>query len=106
MLTHFVFELSQNLYFVGLVLTYALWGVILKLRETRALLVQLILSLVVYFSACAASHAVSTLRPSVYSYVSLLLPIMGPLLPLPSPHPTCPSPHPALPPPPSPSVRP
>jgi len=48
MLTHFVYELSQNLYFIGLVLTYALWGVILKLRETRALLVQLVLSLGVY----------------------------------------------------------
>jgi hypothetical protein len=82
MLTHFVFALSQNLYFVGLVLTYALWGVILKLRETRALLVQLVLSLGVYFSAYAASYAISNLRPTLYSYVSLLLPIMGCLLPL------------------------
>jgi len=32
MLTGFVYELSQNLYFVGLVLTYVLWGAILKLR--------------------------------------------------------------------------
>ncbi len=82
MLTHFVFELSQNLYFVGLVLTYALWGVILKLRETRALVVQLVLSLGVYFSAYAASYAISNLRPSLYSYVCLLLPLMGCLLPL------------------------
>jgi hypothetical protein len=82
MLTHFVFQLSQNLYFVGLVLTYALWGAILKLRETRALLVQLVLSLGVYFSAYAASYAISNLRPSLYSYVSLLFPIMGCLLPL------------------------
>src|SRR6266704_1950520 len=44
MLTHFAFELSQNLYFVGMVLTYVLWGAILKLRETRALLVQFVLS--------------------------------------------------------------
>ena len=36
LLSHFVFELSQNLYFVGLILTYVLWGAILKLRETRA----------------------------------------------------------------------
>src|SRR5260370_39556614 len=82
MLTHFAFELSQNLYFVGLVLTYALWGVILKLRETRALLVQVVLSLGVYFSAYAASYAISNLHPSLYSYVSLMLPIMGCLLPL------------------------
>jgi hypothetical protein len=82
MLTHFVFELSQNLYFVGLVLTYALWGVILKLRETRVLLVQFVLSLGVYFSAYAASYAISNLRPSIYPYISLLLPIVGCLLPL------------------------
>jgi hypothetical protein len=82
LLTHFVFELSQNLYFVGLVLTYALWGAILKLRETRALLVQLVLSLGVYFSAYAASYAISNLRPNLYSYVYLLFPVMGCLLPL------------------------
>jgi hypothetical protein len=82
MLTYFVFELSQNLYFVGLVLTYALWAAILKLRETRALLVQFVLSLGVYFSAYAASYAISNLRPDLYSYVYRLFPLMGCLLPL------------------------
>src|SRR5260370_39001052 len=82
MLTHFAFELSQNLYFIGLVLTYALWGAILKLRETRVLLVQLVLSLGVYFSAYAASYAISNLRPNLFSYVYLLVPIIGCLLPL------------------------
>jgi len=82
MLTHFVFELSQNLYFIGLVLTYALWGVILKLRETRALLVQLVLSLGVYFSAYAASYAVSNLRPDLFSHMVYLFPVIGCLLPL------------------------
>src|SRR5947209_658908 len=32
--THFAYELSQNLYFVGLILTYLLWAFILKVRET------------------------------------------------------------------------
>jgi hypothetical protein len=82
MLTHFAFELSQNLYFIGLVLTYALWGAILKLRETRVLLVQLVLSLGVYFSAYAASYAISNLHPNLFSYVYLLVPIIGCLLPL------------------------
>jgi len=80
--THFVFELSQNLYFVGLVLTYVLWGAILKLRETRALLVQLVLSLGVYFSAYAASYAISNLRPNLFDYVSFIVPVIGCLLPL------------------------
>jgi|SRR5579863_5962150 len=82
MLTHFAFELSQNLYFVGLVLTYVLWGAILKLRETRALLVQLVLSLGIYFSAFAATYAVSNLNPTLYSYIHYLLPVFGCLLPM------------------------
>lgn len=81
-LTHFAFELSQNLYFVGLVLTYVLWGAILKLRETRALLVQLVLSLGVYFSAYAASYAISNLHPNLFSYIYMLVPVIGCLLPL------------------------
>src|ERR1700745_1112596 len=39
--TRFALELSQNLYFVGLVLTYLLWGAVLKLHETRPRLVQM-----------------------------------------------------------------
>jgi hypothetical protein len=81
-LTYFAFELSQNLYFVGLVLTYALWAAVLKMRETRALLVQLVLSLGIYFSAYAASYALSNLHPNYYSYVSHLVPLIGCLLPL------------------------
>jgi hypothetical protein len=82
MLTHFAFELSQNLYFVGLVLTYVLWGAILKLRETRALLVQLVLSMGIYFSAFAASYAISNLNPTLFSYIHYLVPVIGCLLPM------------------------
>ena len=53
----FVIELSQNLYFVGVVLTYMLWGTILKLKETRARLVQFVLALGVYFSGSAVAYA-------------------------------------------------
>jgi hypothetical protein len=81
--TYFAFELSQNLYFVGLVLTYALWATILKMRESRTLLVQLVLSLGVYFSACAAVYALSNLYPHLYSASAVVIePIMGCLLPL------------------------
>jgi hypothetical protein len=82
MLTYFAFELSQNLYFVGLVLTFVLWGAILKLRETRALLVQLVLSLGIYFSAFAASYSLSNLIPNIFSHMVYLVPAMGCLLPL------------------------
>jgi len=67
--THFVIELSQNLHFVGAVLTYVLWSAVKTLRETRTQLIQLILSLGVYFSAFAASFALTVLYPnSPYSW--------------------------------------
>jgi len=79
--TSFALELSQNLYFVGLVLTYILWGAVLKLRETRTRLVQFILALGVYFSAYAASFALANLA-NRWSILQLLAPSMGCLLPL------------------------
>jgi len=79
--TTFAYELSQNLYFVGLVLTYILWGAILKLRETRTRLVQFVLALGIYFSAYAASYALVNLAAK-YSVVFFLGPIVGCLLPL------------------------
>jgi len=81
-LTHFVFELSQNLYFVGVVLTYVLWAAILKLRETRTRLIQLVLSLGIYFSLLAANYAVRNLYPQFGSVVAPLAPIVGTFLPL------------------------
>jgi hypothetical protein len=82
LLTRFVVELSQNLYFVGLVLTYVLWGAILKLRETRAQLVQLVLSLGIYFSLFAANYAIRNLYPAASGVAISLLQFLGCFLPL------------------------
>jgi len=82
MLTHFVVELSQNLYFVGLVLTYLLWAAIMKMRETRAQLIQLVLSLGVYFSLFAATYALRNLYPSMSSVCISLLQMFGFVLPV------------------------
>lgn len=79
--TDFAYELSQNLYFVGLVLTYILWGAVLRLRETRTRLVQFVLSLGLYFSAYAASYALLNLA-SGYSAVYIIGPVLGCFLPL------------------------
>ncbi len=79
--TSFAYELSQNLYFVGLVLTYLLWGAALKLRETRTRLIQFILALGLYFSAYAASYALVNMA-SKYAVISYLGPALGCLLPL------------------------
>jgi len=62
--THFVLELGQNLFFVGVVLTYVLWGAMAKLRENRARLMQLVLSMGVYVSLSAGSYALLNLYPN------------------------------------------
>jgi hypothetical protein len=82
--TRFACELSQNLYFVGVVLTYILWGAVLRLRETRARLVQFVLSLGLYFSAYAASYALESLAsgPYVDSVLYISAPLLGCFLPL------------------------
>ncbi len=82
LVTHFVVDLSQNLYFVGVVLTYILWGAILKMRETRTRLVQLVLSLGVYFSLFAANYALRNLYPSLSSFFIPLVQVFGTFLPL------------------------
>jgi hypothetical protein len=82
LVTHFVVELSQNLYFVGLVLTYVLWGAVLKLRETRTRLIQLILSTGVYFSLFAANFALQNLYHSRGAFFEYLTPLFGCFLPL------------------------
>lgn len=82
LISRFVVELSQNLYFVGLVLTYVLWAAILKMRETRARLVQIVLSLGVYFSLFAADYALRNLYPSKSSLFISLLQVFGCFLPL------------------------
>jgi len=81
LVSRFVVELSQNLYFVGLVLTYVLWAAVLKLRETRTRLIQLVLSLGVYFSLLAANYALRNLYPSLTALFQILPPLVGCFLP-------------------------
>jgi len=81
--SRFVVELGQNLYFVGVVLTYLLWGAILKLRETRTRVIQLVLALGIYFSATAGTYALRNLFPSLQaSFLHWVPPIFGTWLPL------------------------
>lgn len=82
----FVVELGQNLYFVGVVLTYLLWFAVMKLRETRARLVQLVLALGIYFSASAAMFAFRNLFPqfvfSEFTFLKVLPALINLWLPL------------------------
>lgn len=77
----FVVELSQNLYFVGLILTYVLWGAVMKMRETRSRLIQFVLALGVYFSAYSATYALRNLFPHL-ELTKILPPLVGTWLPL------------------------
>jgi hypothetical protein len=81
--TKFVVEMGQNLYFVGVVLTYLLWGAILKLRETRTRLIQLVLALGVYFSATAGTYALRNLFPALQEhFLHWIPPVVGLWLPM------------------------
>jgi hypothetical protein len=82
LLTRYVVEMSQNLYFVGVVLTYILWGAILKLREMRSRVIQLVLSLGVYFSAFAGNYALRNLYPQLHFVWEYVPPVLACLLPL------------------------
>ena len=81
LITHFAMELSQNLHFVGAVLTYVLWSAVKKLHETRTRLIKFTLALGVYFSAFAASFAMSVLYPNS-PHIGLATYAMGLWLPL------------------------
>src|SRR5487761_173627 len=81
--SRFVVEMGQNLYFVGVVLTYLLWGAIVKLRETRTRLIQLVLALGIFFSADAATYAMRNLFPGLQGDILRFIPpIVGAFLPL------------------------
>jgi hypothetical protein len=70
LVTRFVIEVAQNLYFVGVVLTYLLWGAMVKLRENRTRVMQLVLSMGVYVSLFATSFALGNLHqmPAIARY--------------------------------------
>lgn len=81
--SRFVVELEQNLNFVGVVLTYLLWGAIMKLRETRTRLIQLVLALGVYFSVGAGTYALRNLFPHLESsFLKFIVPLAGLWLPV------------------------
>jgi hypothetical protein len=75
LVTHFVAELGQNLYFVGVVLTYLLFGAMVKLRENRTRLMQIVLSMGVYLSLFAGTFALGNMHPDlpVWRYINPLI---------------------------------
>jgi hypothetical protein len=85
LISKFVLELNQNLYFVGAVFTYMLWGAMLKLKKTQTRLIHIVLALGVYFNAFAANYALYNLHPhspSVNFISHILTSVMPVCLPL------------------------
>ncbi len=81
LLTDFVFELSQNMNFVGVVLTYLLWFAVKQLKETRLRLLQTVLSLGIYFAGLAAVFALMGLRQAYPTLREITFDIwLGPML--------------------------
>jgi hypothetical protein len=80
LLTRFAFEMSQNLYFVGVILTYVLWGAMMKMQENRTRLTQLVLGLGVFLSAFAGSYALRNMYPDhfIWRYFIAILAIWLP----------------------------
>src|SRR5450432_3016652 len=82
MLTHYVVEISQNLYFVGLILTYVLWAALVKLHESRVRVIQIVLSLGVYFINNTANYALHNAYPNLRVIWELLPQAAGMFLPI------------------------
>jgi hypothetical protein len=82
LVTHFAVELGQNLYFVGVILTYLLWFAMSKLRENRTRVTQLVLSMGVYVSLSAGSYALNNLYPYHHEFWKYYFPITSMWLPL------------------------
>ena len=79
----FVIQFGQDIYFVGVVLTYLLWVVILRLRNRPARLTQVVLALGIYFGATAVVYALRNLFPALENGFFLYgLPISGLWLPV------------------------
>jgi hypothetical protein len=74
-------ELGQNLYFIGFVMTYILWGALLKLRVTRLRLILLVSAFGIFFALHAATYGLRNLWPG-FPIWRVLPPLVGTWLPL------------------------
>ena len=79
--TRFFVELSQNLYFTGVILTYILWLVMFKRGEARTRIVLIVSAFGVFFSAHAVTYALRGMFPSLAIW-RVIPPLLGMWLPL------------------------
>ena len=77
----FMIELSRNLYFIGVVMTYILWGTMLKLRVTRLRIVLIVSAFGLFFGLHAVTYTLRFFYPG-RSVWKLIPPLVGTWLPL------------------------
>jgi hypothetical protein len=79
--THFAGEFNESLYFTGMILTYALWVMLLRRRDPRLRLVLVISAFGIYFGGQTMTYTLRALFPAATS-LHYLLALMGAWLPL------------------------
>ena len=77
----FVVELGQNLYFIGVAMTYILWASMLKVRTTRLRLILIVSTFGLFFSLQAATYGLRNLFPALAIWHAIP-PLVGAWLPL------------------------
>jgi hypothetical protein len=77
----FVVELGQNLYFIGVAMTYILWAAMVKFRTTRLRLILIVSTFGLFFSLQAATYGLRNLFPA-FAIWHVIPPLVGAWLPL------------------------
>jgi hypothetical protein len=77
----FVVELGQNLYFIGVAMTYVLWAAMVKFRTTRLRLIVIVSTFGLFFSLQAATYGLRNLFPALAIW-HVIPPLVGAWLPL------------------------
>ena len=79
--TDFAAEFSANLYFVGMVLTYVLWTIVLRRHHARTRLVLIVTAFGVFFAGHTVTYGLHSFFPSVEAW-RYIPPLLGTWLPL------------------------
>lgn len=73
--SQYVYELQQNIYFVGVLLTFLLWISLSYLSAQNTRFVLLVSGLGIYFSIHAGNYALQLLAPALREYVYRVPPL-------------------------------
>lgn len=79
--THFAGEFCGSLYFTGMILTYALWVMLVGRRDPRLRLVLVVTAFGIYFGGQSAASALQSLFPNL-TMLHYFSPLMGAWLPV------------------------